>query len=48
VQLGPIKDAVIVRILRIKNGDSGGSRQQRTGRWIDDVEKIERREMDEQ
>jgi hypothetical protein len=47
VQLGPIKDAVIVRILWIKNGDSCGSRQQRTGRWIDDVEKVECGEMDE-
>jgi hypothetical protein len=48
VQLGPIEDSVIVWILRIKNRDPGGSRQQRTGRWIDDMEKVECREMNEQ
>jgi hypothetical protein len=32
---------MIVRILGIKNGDLGGSWQQRVSRWIDYVEKVE-------
>jgi len=39
---------MIVRVLGIKNGDLGGSWQQRASRWVDYVEKVERDEMNEQ
>jgi len=39
---------MIVRVLRIKNGDLGGGWQQGVSRWIDYVEKVECYEMSEQ